>query len=122
MRLINVNTGLLEVFNDAKSRPQYAILSHTWGEEEDDVPCRDDPNWITKLRESRWFTRGWTLQELLEPSELTFYSENWRSLGSKRQLSSAIVEITGIPRPIFVGATKIREASVAQRMSWAAKR
>ncbi len=32
------------------------------------------------LRRARWFTRGWTLQELLAPAELEFYDRDWRYL------------------------------------------
>jgi hypothetical protein len=30
--------------------------------------------WETQLRQSRWFTRGWTLQELLAPALVEFFS------------------------------------------------
>jgi hypothetical protein len=34
MRLLNTTTLQLEDFIDDRLRPPYAILSHTWGEEE----------------------------------------------------------------------------------------
>jgi len=45
---------------------------------------------------SRWFTRGWTLQELLAPADVIFYSDNWRYLGSILSFCSLLTKITGI--------------------------
>ncbi|KAK0381196.1 hypothetical protein CLIM01_01435 [Colletotrichum limetticola] len=87
-----------------------------------DVPSKDNPKWKSKFRKSRWFTRGWTLQELLAPSELMFYSSDWQALGTKLQLSEVVGDITGIPARFLLGASNLREASVAQRMSWASNR
>ncbi|MDI1489141.1 MAG: hypothetical protein OHK93_008419 [Ramalina farinacea] len=35
------------------------------------------------LKESRWFTRGWTLQELLAPRLVKFYNQHWQYVASK---------------------------------------
>jgi len=88
-----------------------------------DVSSADNPHQHDSMfRSSRWFRRGWTLQELLAPKHLRFYSSDWRSLGSKRTLSTVIENITGVPRSILLGTVKLPAASVAQRMSWAARR
>ncbi|OLN96661.1 Ankyrin-3-like protein 1 [Colletotrichum chlorophyti] len=87
-----------------------------------DVPSRDDPDWKSAFRTSRWFSRGWTLQELLAPHKLVFYSKNWEPMGTKSQLAVTIKEITSIPLRFLLGTAALHEASVAQRMSWAAKR
>ncbi|KAF6793448.1 37s ribosomal protein rsm22 [Colletotrichum musicola] len=193
MRLINVKTGKLEEFHE--KIPSYAILSHTWGPDHEEISFRDaqeghtskpgfgkvkfdgccrqakvdglDYAWIdtccidktnavelseainsmfrwyqmadkcyailadvseeagavfhVEFRASRWFERGWTLQELVAPKELVFYNK-WKSLGSKHQLAGVVAEVTGIPRPYLLGIAKLQDASVAQRMSWAANR
>jgi hypothetical protein len=87
-----------------------------------DVPGDDNPrNHKSKFRKSRWFKRGWTLQELLAPQRLQFYNSDWRCLGTKGEM--CIVEaITGISRQFLLGIAELRDASVAQRMSWAAQR
>jgi ankyrin repeat protein/heterokaryon incompatibility protein (HET) len=72
--------------------------------------------------ESRWFTRGWTLQELLAPKEVDFFSSEWQPLGSRKELAPQVERATGIPQHCLNGVVDISEASVAQRMSWAAKR
>jgi ankyrin repeat protein len=196
MRLIDVEKKKLEEFI-GDSIPPYAILSHTWGADEDEILYQDIEQgnvnksgpqlvkfeacckqalqdglryaWIdtcciprsdfTELSEainsmfrwyknaaicyayladvpagvdcsdpnsnfftSRWFTRGWTLQELLAPKTVRFYDEAWNFLGTKAEMSVAIETITGIPRPVLLGWASLDTQSVAQRMSWASKR
>ncbi|PTB59278.1 hypothetical protein M431DRAFT_58546, partial [Trichoderma harzianum CBS 226.95] len=215
MRLINVKTLKLEEFLDYQA-PPYAILSHTWGDDSEELSFRDveDGNinklgvgsakfrgccrqaaednlgyaWIdtccidktnlvelseainsmfrwyqrasicyaflsdvpsddhfkqksSKFRRSRWFQRGWTLQELLAPKTMRFYGaispsdthsgqafvdtnlvQEWRLLGNKGNMSTTIASITGIPQHYLLGITALHTASVAQRMSWAAHR
>ncbi|SPJ80070.1 related to beta transducin-like protein [Fusarium torulosum] len=84
----------------------------------------DDDTWdpTSKFYSSSWFRRGWTLQELLAPGVLRFYSQNWDLLGTKADLSGEIEKITGIPRKFLLGWVDFHQASVAQRMSWASKR
>lgn len=69
--------------------------------------------------ESRWFTRGWTLQELLAPETIVFCDKDWRFIGSKSSLKSQISLVTGIQQEHM---TDIHRASVAQKMSWASGR
>ena len=69
--------------------------------------------------QSRWFTRGWTLQELLAPKNLFFYDQNWRKLGSKSSLMVEISSATGI---LINHIHDINDASIAQKMSWASNR
>lgn len=80
-----------------------------------------DVDSIEDLGDSAWFTRGWTLQELIAPKSIKFYNKHWRSFGSKAGLQGRIFEITGVPKRVLTG-TKPSQCSVAQRMSWAAHR
>ncbi|KAF3762475.1 HET-domain-containing protein, partial [Cryphonectria parasitica EP155] len=82
-----------------------------------------------EFRRSRWFTRGWTLQELLAPSKLVFFAMaatpgdgGWRSIGEKTELSDLVASITGIDIDILVDRELLCSASIAQRMSWASCR
>ncbi|KAI0418855.1 heterokaryon incompatibility protein-domain-containing protein [Xylaria grammica] len=72
---------------------------------------------------SRWFTRGWTLQELLAPDNVQFYCAEWTSLGNKKEdpLCSTISEITTIDQTILRGKD-IADISIARRMYWASGR
>ncbi|KAF5532913.1 beta transducin [Fusarium mexicanum] len=194
MRLINVENLKLETFIGGQI-PPYAILSHRWGNDEEEVSfkditrgatnkvgmtkvkgcCRQAKNnnlkyaWIdtccidkesskeldeainsmfqwyrgaaicytymsdvpheqdiwestSSFSTSSWFTRGWTLQELLAPGEIHFFDETWSLIGTKEELASEIEDITGIPRRFLLGWVDFHQASVAQRMSWASKR
>ena len=77
--------------------------------------------WEVAFRQSRWFTRGWTLQELLAPATVEFFSKEGKRLGSRISLEQEIHEITRIPIGALRGQS-LTEFSVEERMSWAAKR
>ncbi|AEO64635.1 uncharacterized protein THITE_2142492 [Thermothielavioides terrestris NRRL 8126] len=70
----------------------------------------------------RWFTRGWTLQELLAPKTVQFYDRDWVMRGTKKSLVSNLEAITGIPEAVLIQAVHIYDVSIGTRMSWAAGR
>jgi hypothetical protein len=72
--------------------------------------------------ESRWWTRAWTLQELLAPYTVTFYDRSWTRIGDKTDKASEIQKKTGIDLDTLALPYLMFHRSVAQRMSWAAKR
>ena len=75
------------------------------------------------LGKARWFTRGWTLQELIAPSQIRFYAADWTFFGNKANLGMILQGITGIDAYILQSTVpKLERVSVAKRMSWAAKR
>ncbi|PTB44015.1 uncharacterized protein TrAFT101_002574 [Trichoderma asperellum] len=191
MRLLNTKTYQIIEFFDYNI-PEYAILSHTWGDEEltyqdltqsidlarqrkpqgfakvegacalaqsegyayiwIDTCCIDKTSsaelseainsmysWYRgsaicyaylvdaehcfspEFRNSRWFTRGWTLQELIAPRDVVFYSKDWKLLGRKSLLKGLLSEITGIDISVLAGADP-SIITVARKMSWAASR
>ncbi|KAH7382109.1 hypothetical protein BKA64DRAFT_747820 [Cadophora sp. MPI-SDFR-AT-0126] len=67
---------------------------------------------------SRWFKRGWTLQELIAPKSVEFFSEAGQLLGDKVSLEKAITEITGIP-PDALQGRPLSEFTVEERFAWA---
>jgi hypothetical protein len=73
--------------------------------------------WEPVFRSSRWSTHGWTLQELLAPSIVEFFSQEWSKLGGKTSLKSLIQKITGIPCEALDGAPLSR-FSVDERLRW----
>jgi hypothetical protein len=200
MRLLNVHRLELETF-DHRNAPPYAILSHTWGEDEVDYQtliakqklrskvrsgqgwakilgtCKqamlDNYDWVwidtcnidksssaelseainsmfvwyqrsavcyvfledvhiddtsqpfdipKVLRPARWFTRGWTLQELIAPPNVVFYSSSWTFLGTKSLLHSILADITGVHDRVLENTAMLSTMSIAQKMSWAAQR
>ncbi|KAH7092478.1 heterokaryon incompatibility protein-domain-containing protein [Paraphoma chrysanthemicola] len=189
MRLLDATTLLVhEFFNEAEI-PPYAILSHTWEEEECTLQqtqslgqfelskrkgykkiqlcceqaLRDGLNWawvdtccidktstaelseainsmfrwyrnavvcyayltdveiVDQFGSSRWFTRGWTLQELVAPYALNFYNKHWKNLGSKLELHQLLQQTTGIDTQVLTTG-ELDQVCVAQKMSWAATR
>lgn len=71
---------------------------------------------------SEWFSRGWTLQELLAPRDMDFYDADWRFIGTKASLAAQISHISGIDAAYLTGARHFRKACIATKMSWAAGR
>ena len=74
-----------------------------------------------QLSASQWFTRGWTLQELLAPKLVQFFAKDWGYLGDKSTLATSISVITGIDEQTLAGAD-LRRVSIARRMFWASQR
>jgi hypothetical protein len=73
------------------------------------------------LEQSRWFTRGWTLQELIAPAVVEFYDAHWVEIGTKQSLREVIEKVTGIDGHILDGEDP-RTCNAAVRMSWASRR
>jgi len=78
------------------------------------------------FRNSAWFTRGWTLQELIAPKRLYFVSSDWLTIiGTRSELAGLIAGVTRIDvhlleNPFYdIDGNKI---SIAQKISWAAIR
>jgi hypothetical protein len=86
-----------------------------------DAGIESSRRWKPAFRKSRWFTRGWTLQELLAPASVDFFSKEGALLGNKRTLQDTIHEITGLPIKALLGGDLLR-FNIAERFSWAQKR
>lgn len=106
----------------------YAYLSDVGGLLDDEYEFNSQPNSDSKeampilgmdaeIYYSKWFQRGWTLQELLAPKHLVFFNKNWSFLGTKGDLETTISFTTGI-----MDLKNFMDASVAQKMSWASNR
>ncbi|KAH7119651.1 heterokaryon incompatibility protein-domain-containing protein [Dendryphion nanum] len=212
MRLLNAEFMTLESFNSKSDRPSYAILSHTWNENElifEDLYTDDFTNlpgfskvkqsceqalrdghshiWIdtccidkrssselseainsmfqwygealecfaflqdvydysdieefkwcpenyiltstqlqklknSQFAKSRYWTRGWTLPEVIAPNSVVFYDHNFQRIGSRDELRRVVSVITGINENMFWEHVKLEEFSIATRMSWASNR
>lgn len=106
----------------AQSRICYAHLA--------DVPPITDQDFDkAAFSQSRWFTRGWTLQELIAPCELVFLAQDWSFLVARETVAELISDITGISH-LFLEArpdnedlkSNLMSTSIAERMSWASER
>ncbi|KAK5733270.1 hypothetical protein LTR17_009879 [Elasticomyces elasticus] len=197
MRLVNTQTLSLELFTEPlPATTPYAILSHTWGDEEvtfrdmgdlsvarsragfakiekacrmayehglqyawvdtccidksssaelseainsmyrwyqdallcfaylADLPIENQPGPPDRqtFSKCRWFTRGWTLQELIAPAHLLFYDREWNLRGTKDELAGEIEAITGVDQWVLTCAAPLSTIPLGKRMSWAASR
>ncbi|KAL8672093.1 MAG: hypothetical protein Q9168_003425 [Polycauliona sp. 1 TL-2023] len=87
----------------------------------------DSQDWHTSFQKSEWFTRGWTLQELLapHPSNISFLDINWTCIGNLGDLADEVAASTGISTKYLCGLNtwyRLQNASVAQKMCWASRR
>lgn len=78
--------------------------------------------WVEALEESRWFTRGWTLQELIAPQLVIFFGQAWNYIGSLSELVHLISSITNIQIDVLEHSRPLSDLSIARRLSWAARR
>jgi hypothetical protein len=103
----------------------YAYLSDVWNEStgyQGEAWRLLDAFTLRALNDSLWFTRGWTLQELIAPDEVTFYDKDWCKIGTKTDLKETLSSITGIDVSVFDPWFSVDSFSIAQRMSWASNR
>jgi hypothetical protein len=78
-------------------------------------------SWQSAFQESKWFKRGWTLQELLAPGVVEFFSREGKQLGNKRNLEQHIHEVTKVAVSALRG-TPLSQFGVDERLSWAENR
>ncbi|KAJ2898044.1 het domain [Zalerion maritima] len=97
----------------------YAYLSDVEPADRDDVYGDK-----STFRRSRWFTRGWTLSELIAPAKMEFYAHDWSHLGSKTndKFLKLLSKASGVPMDILNGEVELDDVCIATRMQWAARR
>jgi hypothetical protein len=78
--------------------------------------------WEAPFRNSRWFTRGWTLQELIAPLSVEFFCPNGKRLGDKKSLEQQLYKITGIPVSALRSSSPLSSFSFDERVLWAQNR
>ncbi len=111
---------LSEAINSMYSWYRHAKVCYVYLSDVDDDDLPATPN--SQFRRARWHTRGWTLQELLAPRYVVFYSKGWRVLGTKNTLAVVVEQVTGIDRAILNHELPLQSVSVARRMWWASAR
>lgn len=100
-----------------KSQLCYCYLSDV----DDSQNLSKEPGELQGLKSSRWFTRGWTLQEMIASPRLQFYSQNWTLLGDRQSHSRLLESITNVDRWILEGGDPL-QLSIARKMFWASSR
>jgi tetratricopeptide (TPR) repeat protein len=87
----------------------------------DVLACKSEDDRDSQLRNSRWFTRGWTLQELIAPRCVEFFSRDRERLGDRKSLEKQIYQIAGISYHALRGEP-LSHFTIDERMSWTANR
>ncbi|KAF9472408.1 hypothetical protein BDN70DRAFT_970958, partial [Pholiota conissans] len=80
---------------------------------------------ITDIQHDTWFTRGWTLQELLAPKTFKFYSYEWIQLAQGPNDRENSVILSFIQQTTTISYVELRNITVipfSRRMQWAAFR
>ncbi|KAH8901656.1 HET-domain-containing protein, partial [Thozetella sp. PMI_491] len=90
-----------------------------------DLPVLEatEQDWLDRsFLHCRWFTRGWTFQELIAPEILEFYDCEWQYRSTKEFLREEISDITGVDEAVLEKSSLLYTIPVAKRFSWAASR
>lgn len=112
------SSELTEAINSMFAWYSQCVICYALLKDLDSAATHKDP---ALLGRSRWFTRGWTLQELIAPQFLVFYGADWEKIGTRDALVVEVAEASGIDVDVFVNG-RLAQYSIAQRMSWAAGR
>lgn len=116
--LVELTTALVSMFRwYSNAKKCYALLSDVTRSSHRHGKRQASKSWEENLRSSRWFTRGWTLQELLAPHSIDFFSRDRYHLGTKASLARIISEITHIPIEALHGQT-LASFRIEERLSW----
>ena len=95
----------------------YVYLADVSCPPSDEIKLNPIP-WEAEFCKSRWFSRGWTLQELLAPTFVEFFSRERTLLGDKRSLERQIHNATNISLKALRGCP-LSQFSVDERLQWA---
>lgn len=113
------STELAEAINSMFCWYKYSTVCYVYLS---DVPRVVGPDSdLYWFRKSRWFSRGWTLQELIAPKELVFLRCDWSRMGTKRALLKEISAVTSIPSEVLLTG-EFSDSSIMERMGWASNR
>ncbi|KAF7591846.1 hypothetical protein BBP40_001043 [Aspergillus hancockii] len=122
MRFIHTERLELEEFVTEIPRYAYESAARCYAYLRDVSPSKDQSVLSTEIKNSEYFLRGWTLQELIAPSDVRFLANDWSAIGSKELWAPEIQEITNIDKSLLRGSSQLSDFSIARRMSWASKR
>ncbi|KAK1656344.1 heterokaryon incompatibility protein-domain-containing protein [Colletotrichum phormii] len=115
---------LTEAINSMFKWYQRAAICYAWlSDLEIYADFDSDIDGSRNFDKCRWFTRGWTLQELIAPKEVEFYDRDWNSVGRKSGLIDQLHAVTAIAVDVLRGDEgALAHTCVAEKMSWAAGR
>ncbi|OLN83386.1 Vegetative incompatibility protein HET-E-1-like protein 5 [Colletotrichum chlorophyti] len=89
-----------------------------------DLPCYDGSSYEKAWADCCFWTKAWTLQELILPDKVQFYDAHWHQRGDRSQglMPSMLSKITGVDEPVLKRNSSLMQVSAARKMCWAARR
>ncbi len=123
------SSGLSEAINSMYSWYAYSGACYAFLHDVRLSARKGDLKWREAFKESKWFGRGWTLQELIASRVVIFVCKapsrdvsGWEVLGSKHSLAGCISSVTGIDLEVLTFEISLEEIPIARRMAWAQPR
>ncbi|KAJ9641184.1 hypothetical protein H2204_002862 [Knufia peltigerae] len=116
-----VDTCCIDKKSSAELQEAINSMFHWYQEAEECYAYLSDVESTHDLPKSAWFTRGWTLQELIAPRKMAFFNAHWQPLGTKSDMVEGLSNLTGIPQN-YLNGNPLSDCSIAQKMSWVANR
>ena len=113
---------LTEAINSMFQWYRRSEVCYTFLSDFDGAPPMVNGMRIPGLERCRWFTRGWTLQELIAPRRVLFFDQNWQYRFDKAEIADQLQDITRIAKDIICHLKPLSSVCVAAKMSWAAFR
>jgi hypothetical protein len=98
------------------------VYLSTYVDESPMAPPIRNASMAQELARYKWFQRGWTLQELIAPSKVTFLDRSWEPIGTKKTLCDTLAEVTGIDSVVLRSVEALSTIHVGRKFSWAAHR
>ncbi|OQN96417.1 hypothetical protein B0A48_17669 [Cryoendolithus antarcticus] len=77
---------------------------------------------VRAFANARWWTRCFTLQELIAPPDAHFYNQTWEPIARRHDIVSLVSSRTGIDLSVLQRTADPLDMSIAKRLSWAASR
>lgn len=114
-----IDTCCIDKKSSAELSEAINSMFRWYAEAEECYAYLSDIEFLADLAQSTWFTRGWTLQELLAPSNVIFLNCEWKIMGTKKDLLAEISDATHIAVHYL---SNMHKASVATKMSWVSRR
>ena len=120
------DTCCIDKSNNAELQESIISMFSWYRESAITVVYLADVSDISQLKNSQWFKRGWTLQELLAPRFIRFYKDDWQPLidfdgNHKDELLTILHEITHIEINVLKEFCPGVD-NVKKRLSWVGNR
>lgn len=117
-----IDTCCIDKSSSAELSDTINLMYHYYARSSVCVAYLDDAKDTDAISASIWFTRAWTLQELIAPKNLHVYSRGWQKLGTKASLSKCLSHASRVPEQVLLDSSCLEAYSASEKMYWTAWR